>query len=396
MAALLWLVSAVATLTSAPPADGPSIHILNDKSERPCAFEAVGLLAEQLARLAKLDDSHERFSQVFAVYVINDAQDAELPAVAGSYSVEASSLRFTPRFSLRAGMGYRAVLKPDELHKKTKSGSAAPQRPTTAITVDVAIPASKPGKPTEVTQIYPTAGVLPENQLKFYIYFSGPMGRGDAYQHVRILDARGKAAELPFLEIGEELWDASGRRLTLLIDPGRIKQGLKPREDLGPVLEAGRSYTLHIDRAWRDASGRAIKADFEKRFRTGPAVTGAIDLAEWNIQPPAAGSQAPLIIKSPRPLDHALWSRTVLVADAKGIELAGNVSIDDDERRWEFIPQNSWIAGKHQLVIDTTLEDLAGNRIGQPFEVEQLGTAQVIERPETVRIPFAVAPADGG
>ena len=72
------------------------------------------------------------------------------------------------------------------------------------------------------------------------------------------------------------------------------------------------------------------------------------------------------------------------------------MSIDDDERRWEFIPQNSWIAGKHQLVIDTTLEDLAGNRIGQPFEVEQLGTAQVIERPETVRIPFAVAPADGG
>src|SRR4051794_21963995 len=90
IAALLGLLCAAAPLRSAPPADGPSIRVLNDKSERPIAFEAVGLSAEQLARLAKLDDSHERFSQVFAIHVINDAEDDELPALAGSYFVDAS------------------------------------------------------------------------------------------------------------------------------------------------------------------------------------------------------------------------------------------------------------------------------------------------------------------
>jgi len=88
--------------------------------------------------------------------------------------------------------------------------------------------------------------------------------------------------------------------------------------------------------------------------------------------------------------------RTILVADAEGKNLPGHVSVDDDERRWEFHPNSLWAAGKYQLVIDTTLEDLAGNRIGQPFEVEQLGAAEKNMRPDTLRIPFVIAPADGG
>ena len=34
-----------------------------------------------------------------------------------------------------------------------------------------------------------------------------------------------EAIELPFLEIDEELWDPAMMRLTLFIDPGRIKRG---------------------------------------------------------------------------------------------------------------------------------------------------------------------------
>src|SRR5205823_5383949 len=103
------------------------------------------------------------------------------------------------------------------------------------------------GPPAAVAQVYPTADELPENLLKFYLHFTGPMRRGEAYDHLRLLDAQGKVVERSFLELGEELWDGSGRRFTLVIDPGRIKRGLKPREDLGPVLEAGKSYTLVID-----------------------------------------------------------------------------------------------------------------------------------------------------
>ena len=52
----------------------------------------------------------------------------------------------------------------------------------------------------------------------------------------------------PFLELDEELWSPDGTRFTLIFDPGRIKRGLKPREEVGPVLEAGKSYSLVIDR----------------------------------------------------------------------------------------------------------------------------------------------------
>ena len=52
--------------------------------------------------------------------------------------------------------------------------------------------------PTVVTQVYPTADRLPENQLKFYLHFSAPMSRGDVYKHIKLLDDKGKPLDLPF------------------------------------------------------------------------------------------------------------------------------------------------------------------------------------------------------
>src|SRR5262249_18400476 len=124
-----------------------------------------------------------------------------------------------------------------------------------------------PGPPTKVAQVYPTADVLPENLLRLYLHFTAPMRRGGAYDCGRIPPGAGKEVVTPFLTLGEELWDPSGRRLTLLLDPGRVKQGLKPREELGPVLEAGKKYTLVIDGRWRDAEGQPLGQDFRKSFR---------------------------------------------------------------------------------------------------------------------------------
>ena len=70
------------------------------------------------------------------------------------------------------------------------------------------------GSTTLVTAVYPSAQVLPENLLRFYIHFSAPMSRGEAYRHVRLLDAAGKAVDLPFLELDQELWDPDGKRFT--------------------------------------------------------------------------------------------------------------------------------------------------------------------------------------
>ena len=77
------------------------------------------------------------------------------------------------------------------------------------------------------------------------------MSRGKAYRRVHLLDADGKEVDRAFLELGEELSAPDGKRFTLLIDPGRIKRGLKPRKDLGPVLEQGR-----LTRSSLTANGR--------------------------------------------------------------------------------------------------------------------------------------------
>ena len=106
-------------------------------------------------------------------------------------------------------------------------------------------------------KVYPSRDLLPENLLQFYIFFSAPMSRGEAYRRITLLDiATGKIVDAPFLELDEELWSPDGTRFTLVFDPGRIKRGLKPREEVGPVLEAGKSYSLVIDRQWLDALGK--------------------------------------------------------------------------------------------------------------------------------------------
>jgi hypothetical protein len=391
-AVLLVTIASAILLAAEPAVREPDIHVVVDKAGRPVAFEARGLPAAAIAKLAGLDDAEAGFAQVLSVYVVGDSPDADQPAMAGAYTVDGSSLRFTPRYALRPGLRYRAVLSPDAIRAKENPEKSPNESAAKSVSREVAVPEAAGGIPTEITHVYPSAATLPENQLRFYIHFSAPMGRGEAYDHIHLLDSHCTPVDLPFLEIGEELWDRQHRRLTLLVDPGRIKRGLKPREDLGPVFEAGREYTLVVDRVWRDAAGRALKSEFKKQFRAGPPVETAIDPASWKIGPAAAGSSGPVVVTFSRPLDHALMERTITVTGADGTPIVGRARAEGEERRWEFRPERPWNAGKYQLVIDTTLEDIAGNRIGRAFEVEDAGPVDKRAQAETVRVPFEISP----
>jgi hypothetical protein len=46
---------------------------------------------------------------------------------------------------------------------------------------------------TRVEQAYPSADVLPGNTLRLYIYFSGPVSRGEIATHFHVLDGAGSA-----------------------------------------------------------------------------------------------------------------------------------------------------------------------------------------------------------
>jgi hypothetical protein len=229
--------------------------------------------------------------------------------------------------------------------------------------------------------------------LKFYIHFSAPMSRGGAYDHVHLLDASGKEIDLPFLELGEELWDPAYQRFTLFFDPGRIKRGLKPREEVGPVLEEGKTYTFVIDQDWTDAQGNPLKESYKKVFQAGPPDDRPADPRTWKIQPPRAGSTDLLTIIFPKPMDHAMLQRAIGVTSASEGKMAGTVTVANQESRWQFTPQKSWEAGNYELDVDKTLEDLAGNSIGRPFEVDILHPIQRSVETEKINIPFQIMKA---
>ena len=181
------------------------------------------------------------------------------------------------------------------------------------------------------------------------------------------------------------------RRFTLLCDPGRIKRGLKPREEVGPVLVEGQHYTLVVDREWLDATGEPLESEFRKAFDALPPDDAPLDVAAWKIEPPKAGTTEALVLRFPEPLDHSMLLRVLHVVDAAGATLPGKIDVSEMETCWRFTPQAAWPAGDFQLVVDTTLEDLAGNSIGRAFDVDVFGPVQKSITSETVKIPFTVA-----
>ena len=70
--------------------------------------------------------------------------------------------------------------------------------------------------------------------------------------------------------------------------------------------------------------------------------------------------------------------------------MPGAVYVDQGELMWAFTPKGAWQAGHYNLVAFAMLEDLAGNRIGRPFEVDQFDRADRSPEPEKTLIPFSV------
>jgi hypothetical protein len=379
---LLIVLLVSPSISTGSESSAPVIRLRGDSSP---TVDVAGLRPGQLKLLGGLRQSAEQWQSLFAVYVAKAHEDiAGRPAMLGSYRVEEGVLRFEPRFPLMPGVSYRAVLHVDRLPGEKGTSN----KPVETLLL---LPRRQPAVPTTITQVYPSKDALPENQLKFYLHFSAPMSRGEAYERISLLDASGKKVEGAFLELGQELWDPAGKRFTLFIDPGRIKRGLVPREEFGPVLRKGQRYTLVIDRRWLDAEGSTLKETYRKSFRVLAPDETSPDPKTWKVTAPSAGSRTPLVVVSPKSLDHALLHRLLWVTDPSGQKVPGTIEVTHEETHWRFTPASPWTAGRFHLVADTRLEDLAGNSIGQPFEVDEVRRSDREIKSETVQIPFAVS-----
>lgn len=291
------------------------------------------------------------------------AKDAQ--PILGTYTWEQGKLTFTSRFAASPGVTYRAVFQ-------------FPDNKTNYIS-EVTVPERKKEPSTKITTIFPTADVLPENLLKFYVHFSSPMSTGEAYKHISLETSSGKKIELPFLEIAEELWDKDNTRLTLLLDPGRIKRGLVPREEEGPILVAGQAYRFRVEKDWPDAEGAPLVSEVVKEFKVGPADTTQPAPLEWKITAPRSGGKDPIVIDVLEPLDHAIVARGIRVFNDQGDPIVGDVLLARQEREWRFTPSSDWKAGDYELRIDDVIEDLVGNNITRPFELDRFDEVKAPE-----------------
>jgi len=311
-----------------------------------------------------------------------------LQPIAGRFEIEDDAVWFVPRFPFVAGRSYALLVSSDLGDKRPEVWHI--QRPA---------PAGVPT--TEVTAMYPDADEVPLNLLKLYVHFSSPMSEGWAGRavHVRRADDDQPLADV-FLRMEPELWDPDRRRLTLLLDPGRIKRGLAPHEQVGYPLIEGVPVVVSVDATFRDAAGQPLRSEtrsvplrtgFERRYAVGPAIRARIDPAAWQLHLPAARSTEPLIVEFDRPLDHALLEHCLSVNDTAGVSVDGVGSADPGGRSWRFEPESPWKAGRYSLIVDSRLEDLAGNSLVRVFDRDLTRPADTPAEARPVAIDFVCA-----
>ena len=326
--------------------------------ERGADGAAVIALHGLTKREIELSDGH--FGVPDLPVRMNISTTLDTTSMVGSYESTGDRLDFRPIYGFEPGRAYSVRVRLGKI--------AAPIWSIDTTVVPVAAPAERAR--TVVSRLLPTADTLPENLLRIYVEFSAPMSRVGGLPYLTLLDDQNHVVRDAFLPLDADFWSRDRRRYTVFLDPGRVKQGIRPNEEMGRALHAGRRYTIVVDSLWPDEHGRPLGASFRRSFLAGAAVERAIDTGAWRYTMPPAGSRDPLVLRFAGPLDHGLMQRALGMETAAGTTLAGVSSVGAGERSWAFVPAAPWQAGDYRLLVLTILEDVAGNRIDRPFEVD--------------------------
>jgi len=225
--------------------------------------------------------------------------------------------------------------------------------------------------PGELKNIYPSRDTVPENLLKVYLEFSQPMQQvGEALNFISVIDETTAKEVDVFLALESELWNKNHDRLTLWLDPGRIKTDLIPNKELGLPLSEGHKYTLLISKEWKTADGIPLKRDYSKKLVVTDRDSQMPDPESWEIVLPVAGQQGHLEINFKESLDAILCLETLNIENNEGEKVAGIFQLGKEEASILFKPVNSWNKGEYVILVEAKLEDLAGNNINRLFDTD--------------------------
>lgn len=331
-------------------ANGLATLILVTVLTAPVQAEVVTLPDEAAdpVTLSLIDNSltESRPAELFEVFLGSDDPccTGRLP-ISGRYAQTEDVLAFFPAFGFEPGQDYVVRI------RTADDDALFPFRITSSIE---AIPAA-------VTELYPSGGALPENTLRFYIHFSVPMRPHVAFDYIRLSDASGTVDEAAFMRFAQELWNEDRTRLTVLIDPGRIKREVATNLELGPALLAGGQYALTVEGGWPSADGATVLSAFTRTFQVSDPLRTRPDASLWNANAPCVGTVEPLTIAFDRPFDRHLLMQALRVETEEGAAIYGMIEIADAEHQWSFTPHQPWSLEDLNLVANPTLEDVAGN-----------------------------------
>ena len=349
------------------------------------ALSVCGWTEAELDEMKGLDAGRlgRRLALLPAEVLESGGDPQAVPPIAGRFELAGGCVYFLPRFPFLAGMRY-------SLLARCRSVGTSADHPEIW---NIERPAENAAPVAGVVGIYPDVAEVPVNLLKIYVHFSEPMSDGWAQRAIRVCrDDTLELLEGVFLPMEPELWDRRRQRLTLLLDPGRIKRGLAPNLEAGYPLTEGVPFRLQISTDFRDARGRPLREGAERRYQVGPAVRRRIDPGQWRLRAPAAWSVDALTVEFERPLDHALLQHSLRVIGPDGANVAGNAAVGPGESSWRFAPGLPWREGSHQLEAARELEDLAGN---SPVRVFDRDLHEPDDNPSSGRltVDFTCAPA---
>ena len=357
-AAALWFVSGCSPAGPVPAGD--------------IAFSLEPARASQPAfvRVSGVSSDEQAAAQSLTVTV----QGADVPVV-GRTVANGTSLEFHPAFPLDPGRSY--VVRLDTSRWRT------PRSPAVSEAV-VSLPAPAETARVTVSAIRPSQDRWPENTLRFYVHFSGPMSQASAIGKVHLVGEDGEDIPNALLPLNVDLWNEDRTRYTVLFDPARVKRGILSNREMGRALISGRRYAIVVDEDWKDAWGRPLASPYRHEFTAGPPIERALDTSTWRIVSPSAGTRDALVVTFPFALDSALLHRAIEVASERG-SLRGTIDVATDAMSWRFVPDIPWEPGAHNLNVASILEDPSGNRIGRPFEADPKATATTDGDPSPVR-----------
>ena len=163
------------------------------------------------------------------------------------------------------------------------------------------------------------------------------------------------------------MWNENRTEVTLIVDPGRVKLGLLANNKMGRAFDVGKRYTLNIDSLLLDFNDQQLKENFIKSFIAVQEDIIAPDTKLWQLTLPKVNTQDVITIDFKDKIDH-ISAQTFIKVFQNDKEIQGLISLSNEEQKYIFKPVKNWKKGSYQILVHSSLEDIAANSVNQVFD----------------------------